>query len=111
MAKHTQAIRRLLHNELFECIWPFCEVGTWRLMQFLPEYLYFVKAEPLSFNTGLYACLIYRVHVTLIWPTEAAALGCSVKNLFFKISQNSQENTCARVSFWLKLQAWGLQLH
>ena len=28
----------------------------------------------------------------------------SVKNVFLKISQNSQENTCARVSFWIKLQ-------
>ena len=123
MAKHTQAIRRLLPKELCECVWPFCGAGAWRLMQFLSEYLYFVKAEWLSFNTGLYAFLIYRVHVTLIWPTEAAALGCSVKSLFFKISENSQENTCARVSFWvklqactrisflIKLQAWGLQLH
>ena len=30
--------------------------------------------------------------------------------LFLKVSQNSQENTCARVSFLLKLQALGLQL-
>ena len=28
--------------------------------------------------------------------------------MFFEISQNSQENTCARVSFLIKLQAWGL---
>ena len=33
---------------------------------------------------------------------------CSVKKLFVKISQNSQENTCARVSFLIKLQAWGI---
>ena len=26
--------------------------------------------------------------------------------MFFEISQNSQENTCARVSFLIKLQAW-----
>ena len=34
--------------------------------------------------------------------------GLSVKMVFLKISQNSQENTCARVSFLIKLQAWGL---
>ena len=28
--------------------------------------------------------------------------------LFIEISQNSQENTCTRVSFLIKLQAWGL---
>ena len=30
---------------------------------------------------------------------------CSVKTVFLEISQNSQENTCARVSFLIKLQA------
>ena len=31
--------------------------------------------------------------------TEAVAQRCSVKIVFLEISQNSQENTCARVSF------------
>ena len=33
---------------------------------------------------------------------------CSVKNVFLEISQNSQENTCARVSLLIKLptKAW-----
>ena len=31
--------------------------------------------------------------------TEALVQGCSVKKLFLKISENSKENTCARVSF------------
>ena len=35
---------------------------------------------------------------------EAVAKRCSVKKVFLKISQNSQENTCARVSFLIKLQ-------
>ena len=30
--------------------------------------------------------------------SEAAAQTCSVKKFFLEISQNSQENTCARVS-------------
>ena len=29
---------------------------------------------------------------------------CSVKKMFLEIAQNSQENTCARVSFLIKLQ-------
>ena len=37
--------------------------------------------------------------------SEPVALKCSVKKVFFKISQNSQENTCARVSFLINLQA------
>ena len=30
--------------------------------------------------------------------SEAVVLRCSVKEVFFEISQNSQESTCARVS-------------
>ena len=43
--------------------------------------------------------------------TEAVARRCSVKKVFLEISQNSQENTCARVSFLTKLQTQGLQLY
>ena len=34
-----------------------------------------------------------------------------MKKVFLKISQNSQEDTCARISFLIKLQAWELQLY
>ena len=34
---------------------------------------------------------------------EAVVQRCSVKKVFLEISQNSQENTCARVSFLIKL--------
>ena len=40
--------------------------------------------------------------------SEAVAQTCSVRKLFLEISQNSQENTCARVSILIKLQASGL---
>ena len=36
--------------------------------------------------------------------TEAVTGGVLSKNVFLEISQNSQENTCARVSFLIKLQ-------
>ena len=42
--------------------------------------------------------------------TEAVVPRCFVEKVFLEISQNSQENTCARVSFLIKLQALGLQL-
>ena len=41
---------------------------------------------------------------------EAVVLTCSVKKVFIEFSQNSQENTCARVSFSIKLQVSDLQL-
>ena len=39
---------------------------------------------------------------------EAVVRRCSVKKVFIEISQNSRENTCARVSFLIKLQPLGL---
>ena len=31
MVKHTQTIRRQIADELFECVWPFCEIGGKRV--------------------------------------------------------------------------------
>ena len=42
---------------------------------------------------------------TKIINIEAVVRRCSVKKLFLEISQKSQENTCARVPFLIKLQA------
>ena len=36
---------------------------------------------------------------------EAVTRKCSIKKVFLETLQNSQENTCARVSFLIKLQA------
>ena len=41
----------------------------------------------------------------LINDTETVVRRCSVKKVFVEISQNSQENTCARDSSLIKLQA------
>ena len=59
---------------------------------------------------------IYSNHIpnkTVLWdnknpPLTTSHQRCSVKKVFLKILQNSQENTCARVSFLIKLQtaAW-----
>ena len=44
------------------------------------------------------------------WKTcsEAATRGVLCKKVFLEISQNSQENTCTRVSFLIKLQVSAL---
>ena len=46
-----------------------------------------------------------------IHGTEAVVRRCSVEKVFLQISKNSQENTCVRVSFLIKLQVWGLHLY
>ena len=42
--------------------------------------------------------------------TEVATGGVLCSMVFLKIAQNSRENTCARISFLIKLQA-GLQFY
>ena len=41
----------------------------------------------------------------MVEDEEAVVRRCFVKKVFLKIPQNSQENTCARDSFLIKLQA------
>ena len=38
--------------------------------------------------------------------SEASTGGVLLKKVFLEISQNSQENNCARLSFLIELQAW-----
>ena len=42
---------------------------------------------------------------------EALGRRCLVKKLFLEILQHSQENTCTRLSFLIKLQVSGLHLY
>ena len=35
MVKYTQAIRRQIADELFECVWPFCGIGAERVKNLL----------------------------------------------------------------------------
>ena len=51
--------------------------------------------------------LQHDLHITY----KSNQRSCSVKKVFLETSQNSQENTCARDSFLIKLQGWGLQLY
>ena len=60
-----------------------------------------LKAK-LGKQTNVNKELSTKIHFILI---EAVVQRCSVKKVSLEISQNSQENTCARVSFLIKLQA------
>ena len=57
-------------------------------------------------------CIIFELFSNL-WKTklfsEAANIGVPWKMLFLEISQNSQENTSARISFLTKLQTSGFR--
>ena len=63
--------------------------------------------QTLKFLILQYFCTSYKYN----WSTRNSHRRCSIKKVFLEISQNSQENTCARVSFLIKLQTWSLQLY
>ena len=52
-----------------------------------------------------------RIFSTPFHNEETVSRMCSVKKVFLEISQNSQESTCARVSFLIKLQVSGAFRH
>ena len=62
--------------------------------------------------TSTYLCIIEKAlllaHVCFfkkIFFIEAVIQRCYVKKVLLEISLNSQENTCTRISFLIKLQA------
>ena len=52
--------------------------------------------------TAVVQLILHQKH---LYRTEAVFWGCSVEKVFLEISQNLQENTCARVFLLIKLQA------
>ena len=57
-------------------------------------------------NQGCFTEVYSRINLS-----EAATRCVLCKKVFLEITQNSQGNTCAKVSFLVKLQASGLQLY
>ena len=61
-----------------------------------------------SFSKNFKAYIIIKTFAVL---AEAVTGGVLQEKVFLEIWQNSQEITCARVSFLITLQASGLQLY
>ena len=57
--------------------------------------------ELMAFLTPMMCRMTYWIYVNCL---EVVVQRCSTKNIFLEISQNSQDNTCARASFLIKLQ-------
>ena len=62
----------------------------------------FIKKET---ATQVFSCEFCEIFKNTFFTEEAVVRKCSVKKVFLKISQNSQENTGAGVSISIKLQA------
>ena len=45
MVKHTQTIRRQIAEELFECVWSFCEIGAKRVKKSKCAKVKHIKSE------------------------------------------------------------------
>ena len=85
----------------------FCKFAArWETLRFISNRDLFRYSHHRKYPTSCKQALNLRRS----WvQTEAVVQRCSVKKVFLEISINSQENTCARVSFLIKLQAWGLK--
>ena len=69
------------------------------------------------FSQSVYRCRDFLIDqhqsnfLRCLLKAKADAQRCSIKKCSSKFLQDSQENTCARVSFLIKLQALGLKLY
>ena len=114
------ALKELHYVEWFVLSWMIC---TTLNDLYLCWGLILVKLQVLLKNTSrpLHLMIIWEYNCTKMWTflrslrlkkiirgvfREAVVQRCSVKKVFWEISQNSQKNTCARVSFLIKLQTW-----
>ena len=85
---------------LWSLIWWNPIWGSWYLITWL--------GITVQFCNGVLGSYFFKLTLgsDLLW--KQVPRGFYVKEAFFKILQNLQENTCARVSFLINLQAWGL---
>ena len=45
MPKHTQTIRQQIADESFECVWPFCEIGTKGVKNYEKCFYFYLKSS------------------------------------------------------------------
>ena len=62
----------------------------------------FFSTNDFSLLKSRHLYIIVKYKVINCCKTEADIQGCSVKEVFLKILQKSQESPCTRVSFWLR---------
>ena len=67
------------------------------------------QSMELIWNDG-WEVTLCKKHFFTFWISfiRSSHYRCSIKKVFLNIWQNSQENTCARVSFSVKLKVWGI---
>ena len=104
MVKHTQTIPWLAADELFECVWPFCGVGTQRVHH---RHQAIGKPSELMFCNLCFSQLSYfwlwwiwiREWLNMRWIiTEAVVWRCSIKKMFLKFHQKKILHLCQ--SLW-----------
>ena len=81
-----------------------------RFLHLVLDKLFMLLVKPTNFSKTAGKLYLNLYFLDSLMPlvslyTEAVAQRCPVKKMFLEISQNSQENTCARVSFLIRLQA------
>ena len=65
---------------------------------------FFFSTNDFSLPESCQPYIVAKYKASNCCKIEAVIQKCSVKKMFLKILQNSQENPCARVSFLIKLQ-------
>ena len=83
----------------------YCENCEYEIFEYYALLLFFFR-KSLSLQIAKID-LNYKLQLLASEYQMQSRRGCPVKNVFLRISQKSQKNTCARVSFLITLQASG----
>ena len=83
------------------------QITIWRIWIILSKSVHKRLMQACGYTNQLLRRLFMETSM-IVWnqfsKSEAVVRRCSVKKVFLEISQNSQENDCARDSFLIKLQ-------
>ena len=105
----TQRFKHLRYYE--KCVWQ-CASKIFGELSCCQGFYFFIWVLMLQFHISAHVCWsATKICQLSLQNSEAVTRRCSGKRLFLNISQNSQGNTYPRVSFLIKLYAWGLQLY
>ena len=90
-----------------EYTWCVCKEVLYHVVAWIKLY---ILTDSLCYVVTFFISRVNGVSHSFIFPLlilfRSSHRRCSIKKVFFKISQNSQENICAKVSFILKRRLW-----
>ena len=70
IVKYTQTIDRQTADELFECVWPFCDIGAYRVKVFVASMIWKIPKHRYSYIFDCNLTGIFELFQDTVWNTK-----------------------------------------